>query len=147
MKFEELAEQERGHIFYETKDKFLPIAGMIRRGGASLCAYIGFPLWHPLSKIDYDYIPLDCHGGLTFAKNGDGWFPKGMRWIGWDYAHLGDMPFYDIGRTFTHSMPEKKWLVPAVKKELETAMQDFRWLFLFGWISVVFKKQVRWWAR
>jgi hypothetical protein len=41
---------------------------------------------------DYDKVPVECHGGLTFA----GYFPKNKGiytkgwWIGWDYAHAGD---------------------------------------------------------
>ena len=56
--------------------------------GSHYCAYLGVPDGHPLAGFDYDRVPLDVHGGLTFAGRfsdmGGWWF------YGWDYAHLGD---------------------------------------------------------
>jgi hypothetical protein len=66
---------------------------LIIKGGACLCAYVGVPSRHRKAGFDYKDMPLDCHGGLTFAEKGgakglphpDGWY-----WYGWDYAHSGD---------------------------------------------------------
>ena len=38
-----------------------------------------------------DSIPLNCHGGITFAQETDKDSPMGEGyWLGWDYAHCGD---------------------------------------------------------
>ena len=38
-----------------------------------------------------DSIPLNCHGGLTFAQETDKDAPMGEGyWLGWDYSHYGD---------------------------------------------------------
>jgi hypothetical protein len=60
-------------------------------------AYIKLPKDHPWQEFmdDYDSIPLNVHGGVTFAKEvrepnrSFQQFTEGS-WIGWDYAHLGD---------------------------------------------------------
>lgn len=57
------------------------------------------PLLHSerLYDVSYDDVPLEVHGGLTFSveltKPDDKW-PQGFTpgfWIGWDYAHSGDV--------------------------------------------------------
>lgn len=77
------------------------------------CAYVRLPDNHSYVKLlskkrwfsigegrrhyhyDYDAVPVDCHGGLTFgdkmttkSESVQG-FTNGW-WIGWDYAHYGD---------------------------------------------------------
>jgi len=72
---------------------------LVMRGPASVVAYLGVPESHPLAGRAYDDLPLDCHGGLTFAGLGGGKrdaFPAGWYWYGWDYAHSGDRSFYDL---------------------------------------------------
>lgn len=49
--------------------------------------YVGLPKWHPWFKIEYDNIPVDVHGGLTYSnlyKEEDLWI------IGFDTAHYMD---------------------------------------------------------
>lgn len=43
--------------------------------------YIELPQNHPYYGRDYNDVPIDCHGGLTYSGplNGDGKY-----WIGWD---------------------------------------------------------------
>ena len=66
-------------------------------GSGYRCGYVRIPNGHPWHGKDYDDIcsHLEVHGGLTFAepdkpcdKGGadDAW------WVGFDCAHLGDMP-------------------------------------------------------
>ena len=56
------------------------------------CGYVYVPYWHKQYEVDYDDIPVKCHGGLTYSdhrlmdKEYPGW------WIGFDCAHAGDMP-------------------------------------------------------
>ena len=57
------------------------------------CGYVEIPEDHPYYDIDnYDEIPIDCHGGLTFA--GDR-FDDGKYYIGFDCGHAGDAYDYD----------------------------------------------------
>ena len=51
-------------------------------------------------QADYDKIPIDCHGRLTYCthhgygRNTEHYRPG--HWIGWDYAHWGDYVGYDL---------------------------------------------------
>lgn len=69
---------------------------LLLRSTGSICVYLGVPLTHPLAGFSYDDIPLDCHGGLAFSKEGDGrrW-PQGFWWYGYDYSHAGDQPLFE----------------------------------------------------
>lgn len=96
---------------------------LIMRGPASFCAYLGVPTAHPLAGFDYDSLPLDCHGGLTFAAKGNGKnHPDDWYWYGWDYAHAGDRTTYDLPRFST----ERDWFDEEVEKEVELVLYDFK---------------------
>lgn len=140
MNFYDLEKFEIGTILATVNSKEW-IEGLIVRGPVSLCAYIGFPVWHPLSKLDYDNIPLNVHGGLTFCGKGDGKiYPLNKFWIGWDYAHWGDTAFYELKRGYiegTHG-----WTTQEVIDELKEAMSEFNKLFWFGWVFVIIKRYI-----
>jgi hypothetical protein len=69
-----------------------------------LCGYVGVPRGHPFYEADYDSLPVEVHGGLTFASRcshgaedrsichkvepGE---PDDVWWLGFDCAHLGDI--------------------------------------------------------
>ena len=55
-----------------------------------LCGYVHLTPDSDYFGYEYDHIPVDCHGGLTYSSDHDG------EWvIGFDCAHLGDnKPFY-----------------------------------------------------
>jgi len=100
--FEEIAADKVGAVYYDDQfetDTGHPVRFVILRGTASLCAYLGIPVPHPLANRDYDSLSLNCHGGLTYGADhlygvsepADGWY-----WYGWDYAHLGDKNFWDL---------------------------------------------------
>lgn len=57
-----------------------------------LCGYVALPKGHPCYGKDYDDIGVEVHGGLTFAREGDGkdW-AKGYWWLGFDCAHAWDL--------------------------------------------------------
>lgn len=120
MSFEQLAEVESGTILHDSMEDD-GIRFIIMRGPVGLCAYVGIPLDHPLTNIDYDNLPVECHGGLTFSGKGDS-FPKGRYWYGWDYAHCGDLSFYDLkaGRR-----GDKAWTVAEVKADSWSALYSF----------------------
>ena len=63
--------------------------------GMNLCGYVGLPRSHKYFGKHYDDIPVEVHGGLTYAsdrihkvENTEFW------WIGFDCAHSND---YIIG--------------------------------------------------
>ncbi len=79
---------------------------IVRSGGdlGHLCGYVGVPAGHPSYEADYETVPVEVHGGLTFAskcshgaedraichKVGPG-EPDDVWWLGFDCAHLGDI--------------------------------------------------------
>lgn len=102
---------------------------IVMRGPVALCAYLGIPSSHPLAGYSYDDIPLQCHGGLTFGKEGDGPFwPKEFYWYGWDYGHAGDRATYSyespLKEKFSLRDNEKEWTVKEVKEEARWVAYD-----------------------
>jgi len=57
--------------------------------GMWYCAYVILPTENKYYEVDdYDTIPVEVHGGLTFA---DKHRLVENKWcIGWDYGHIGD---------------------------------------------------------
>lgn len=75
-----------------------------------LCGYVGLPESHPWFGVGYNQCFLGCksedctwekhhpspekminvHGGLTFSQMGEGKYPEGYRWFGFDCAHCYD---------------------------------------------------------
>lgn len=94
---------------------------LILRGPFHPCVYLGIPEKHPLAGYGYDDVPIQCHGGLTFADYGDGkWRPKGYYWFGYDYGHCDDFMFSE------HSLNErgKKWTLKEIKSDSWGAVYD-----------------------
>lgn len=80
------------------------------------CAYIGLQESHPYCNVDFDNIPINCHGGLTYGCSthtkikelcDNGYF------IGWDYAHFKDCIF---GYSDTFDFV-KKWTTEEIINE------------------------------
>lgn len=98
---------------------------ILSNGGRNFCTYIGIPVDHPLAGFDYDLLPIDCHGGLTWAAEGDGKYrPEGYYWYGWDYAHSGDYTFYGEDYRFPKRDDEKDWTLKEVKDDAWSAVYD-----------------------
>lgn len=53
--------------------------------GNYYCGYVDIPKGHKYHGLDYDEIPVDCHGGLTYGS-----FEDGIYVIGFDCAHYMD---------------------------------------------------------
>jgi hypothetical protein len=69
--------------------------------------YVGLPSWHPYYGLSKEEIPVNIHGGLTYAQLDD---ETNLWIIGFDTNHFGDnMTHYDF-----------KW----VKKETEYLMNQ-----------------------
>ncbi|HVJ44675.1 MAG TPA: hypothetical protein VM639_24470 [Dongiaceae bacterium] len=76
---------------------------MVRNHSGVWCGYVGVSEGHPSFGKDYDDVPVDAHGGLTFAafcREDAGEFgichvpeagrPHRIWWLGFDCAHAGD---------------------------------------------------------
>lgn len=126
----ELAADEVGTVYEDSYEN--GVRYIIKRGPPALCAYVGVPADHPLAGFDYNNLPLDCHGGLTFAAEGSdlSTWPAGWYWYGWDYAHAGDRCFYDLKYENDPTWPkrnfeEKEWTVEDVRGEIWGVTYDF----------------------
>lgn len=66
---------------------------MVPRGWGN--GYVALPKDHPWYGLDYNEIPADVHGGLTFGQLASDWseqfdFDPESWVIGFDTAHFGD---------------------------------------------------------
>lgn len=121
MNFKELKDVEPGTILHdEIKDG---IRFIVMRGPSALCAYVGVPSDHPLAGFDYEGVPVNCHGGLTFSREGGDEWPEGWYWYGWDYAHAGDAVLFDRQYGLGDDV---EWAVDDVIKDSWGAIYDFR---------------------
>lgn len=128
MTWEELRQVPKGTILHDTFEEGLRF--IVLKYTFHLCAYLGLPKDHPLSNHDYELLPINCHGGLTFGRLGDAKpLPTGYYWYGWDYAHAGDFTFLDddplLNKLFSHSH-DKKWLVEDVIQDSLFAIYNMR---------------------
>lgn len=124
--WEELVAMEAGTIVEDYYDDGVRI--LIVRGPADMCVYLGMPEDHPISGFDYDSLPVEAHGGLTFCGSAD-YLPEGYYWYGFDYGHSGDYSFYydtiPINMSL-HRLGDKKWLVEDIKKDIWSAVYSFK---------------------
>ena len=131
--WQQVVDAKPGTILLDRFDEGLRF--LIIRGPFNLCAYVGVPETHPLANHNYDNLPVECHGGLTFAElggqKGEIW-PKGFFWYGWDYGHCDDysVRLYHDDPAFADlaAMREKhkKWTVADVDKDSWNALWDFK---------------------
>lgn len=70
-------------------------------------AYVGLPKTSKFYETGYGEIPIDCHGGLTYASDrlidqadAETW------WIGFDTAHWGDGKDFDKALELFNGYPE-----------------------------------------
>ena len=79
-----------GKVLY--KGKYKGYEYYVISYGTHPCCYLLLDKNNPYYKKEYDDIPLDVHGGLTYSSNKHISIDnKNNKWIiGWDYAHLGD---------------------------------------------------------
>lgn len=95
-------------------------------GGRNFCVYVGIPVDHPLACHDYENLPIDCHGGLTYGGAGDGEYrPEGHYWYGWDYGHYGDYTWWGHESHRGNQFNEKDWTLGEVKNDIWSAIYDF----------------------
>lgn len=96
------------------------------------CAYVCLTKDDIFYQKNYDDIPIECHGGLTFAENRiinvEEFSNKyncltlqkfNRDWIlGWDYAHLGDYT------TLMPSSYDKRWHTKEIKQEIKSVINQ-----------------------
>lgn len=124
--FEELAHLSAANESLTLFDGYENSVRCLIRFGSGLCAYVGVPADHPLAGFAYDDIPLEVHGGLTFANKWED-FP-GWWFYGWDYSHSGDRSFHNVLRPLPGFPPRKSehgWTVPEVANELWNVTYQF----------------------
>lgn len=75
---------------------------VVRNHMGAWCGYVGLPVGHPWRGMEYDAIPADVHGGLTFGPHPcmedkttichvvDTPEEDDVHWIGFDCHHLMD---------------------------------------------------------
>lgn len=89
------------------------------------CAYIILPEGHKYYGVkDYDSIPLEVHGGLTFADKHR--LVDGKWCIGWDYGHYGDWsPLTpDHLQVDFWGVPFQKWTPGMIEMECKCVIDD-----------------------
>lgn len=78
---------------------------IVRGPSGALCGYVGVPEGHQYFGKEYDDVPVEAHGGLTFASAcaatddetqhichvPDPGEPDHVWWLGFDCAHSGDL--------------------------------------------------------
>lgn len=104
--------------------------------------YVAVPKNHVAYGKDYDHLPIDVHGGLTFGQQGqkesDGkWEDSDFWWFGFDTAHLGDKVTYSDG---IEEHEGHWWTLEEVVKETECMAEQFSKLTL----QAIIKKTLRW---
>lgn len=71
------------------------------------CGYVGLPMENKYYTQNYDDIPIDCHGGLTYAS-----FYLSLQeetnlwWIGFDTAHCFDKSDFEKAKEYFKDEPE-----------------------------------------
>lgn len=95
-KLEEVLEiilHEPNYETFEYRGYKCVIKRMMNMGG-HLNGYVRIPKGHRFYDKDYDDIPIECHGGLTFTGDLE---EDGDFYIGFDTAHYMDyMPFMQM---------------------------------------------------
>lgn len=91
--------------------------------------YVAVPKGHVAFGKDYDSLPIDVHGGLTFGQQGqkekDGWWgDSDLWWFGFDTAHAGDRVQSDYSRE------GHWWTLEEVISETERMAEQFAKLTL-----------------
>ena len=107
---------------------------IILRSRFSLNVYLGVPSTHPLAGFDYDALPINCHGGLTYSKEGNSDpLPKDYYWYGYDYSHSGDYSFIEIkkGQMFKNR-GDKQWTIKEIVDDAWDAIYEMKKLMVLA---------------
>lgn len=103
---------------------------MIVSYGTHPCAYVELPKDHKWYGKHYDYIPIKCHGSLTYSSDSGVVFPddhpnhRDGFWIGWDYSHYDD--YYPFNTIFDdlRFISGKKWTTEEILEEVHNVIDQ-----------------------
>lgn len=91
--------------------------------GTHPCCYILLDKNNKYYGKDYDDIPLDVHGGLTFSSFENQFIDNGDKYIiGWDYAHFGDR--FGCDNCYHYSITDHTWKTRELIKECIDAIDN-----------------------
>lgn len=92
------------------------------------CGYVCVPKNNPAYKMDYEDIPLEVHGGLTFASDTLSEIKPtpGDYWIGFDCAHAGDAMTGDIGMISLHLREGHLWTAEETLQETKHLAEQLK---------------------
>lgn len=94
------------------------------------CGYVAVPKGHSTYGRNYDDIPVDVHGGLTYSSEGT----DGNYWLGFDCAHSCDWTeFNQTGH---------KWTQQDVEAECERLAEQLTRVTIQG----IIREKMRWWS-
>jgi len=117
----------------------LAVRLLVMRGGVALTAYVGVPPDAPAAGWGEELVPLEVHGGLTFAgAGGDGIRPDGWWWYGWDYGHAFDATWVCLdlvaqGIEAPRFPGDVEWTIEMVAPEARAAADQMMALLVAGW--------------
>jgi hypothetical protein len=80
------------------------------------CGYVALPEGNKFFGVEYDDIPAEVHGGLTYSRVADGYpveTESPVYWIGYDCGHYMDDE--DGGRSLDYCISECESLAEQVK--------------------------------
>ena len=108
--------------------------------GKVIAAVMGIPKGHIAYDKDYDDLPINVHGGLTYGQFGE----DGLKWFGFDCAHAGD------ATTYFSFEGDHFWTLEEVIEETEKMAKQFSELTLrkiieykLEWMPDWFKENVQ----
>jgi len=90
------------------------------------CGYVGVPKSHIAFDKDYDDLPIDVHGGLTYADREK----DGLCWFGFDCAHYMDKVMWPKELNLHNHKREHFWSLEEVTKETENMAKQLTQLTL-----------------
>ena len=95
--------------------------------GTHPCGYVEIPPESKYFNVDYDYIPVECHGGLTYGRgflhtvaNVD----DNRYFIGWDYAHYGDFVGYKLGGFDEITSYDRRYTTEDIVRECKDVIEQ-----------------------
>lgn len=99
------------------------------------CGYVGVPKGHIAYDKDYDELPIDVHGGLTYGS-----IEGTVCWFRFDCAHLGDK----MAEMPELSSKDHFWSLEETIKETEQMAKQFKKLTLRNIIQYKLKYMPDW---
>lgn len=104
------------------------------------CAYVALEKWHPCYEKQYDYLDINCHGGLTYSEYGLRALKKNGKaqkvisndfWvIGWDYEHYDDFVGFYLGyEEINMIIKNKKWTTQEIVDEAKSVIEQLDFIY------------------